>query len=218
MSLLRRQRRPLTRDSETLGDTRLFIIACDDTYAPKQYFGFFRLARIQIHVIEAEDGRSSAEHVLERLTTFDHEPDDELWMLLDTDHYVQGTHLQGFRVALQKAKQRAVRVALSRPCFELWLLLHHLEETAVGSLSKAANVEEALRTSLGEYNKTSLKADHYPLASVCSAYGRAAALDKKVEGGDIPSANTTRVYQLLKSIATKSLPWQLPQELSCLLA
>jgi RloB-like protein len=144
MSLLRRQSRPLKRDSETLGDTRLFIIACDDTYAPKQYFGFFRLARIQIHVIETQDGRSSAEHVLERLATFDHEPDDELWMLLDTDHYAQGTHLQSFRAALQKAKQRGVRVALSRPCFELWLLLHHLEETAVGSLSKAADVEEGL--------------------------------------------------------------------------
>ena len=31
---------PLSRDPHTFRDDRLFIIACDDTYAPKQYFDF----------------------------------------------------------------------------------------------------------------------------------------------------------------------------------
>jgi hypothetical protein len=38
MSLVQRQPRPLTRDAVSLRDDRLFIVACDDTYAPKQYF------------------------------------------------------------------------------------------------------------------------------------------------------------------------------------
>jgi hypothetical protein len=42
-------------------------------------------------------------------------------------------------------------------------------------------------------------------------------LDATVAGGEIPSANTTRVYRLLKAIAAKALPQQLPPELRGLL-
>ena len=85
MSLTHRKARPLTRDAASLRDDRLFIVACDDTYAPKQYFDFFRITRVQVHVIPTPDGSSAAEHVLDRLRNIDHEEDDELWMLLDTD-------------------------------------------------------------------------------------------------------------------------------------
>jgi hypothetical protein len=196
-----------------LRDDRLFIVACDDTYAPKQYFDFFRITRIQIHVVLTEDGTSAAEHVLGRLQGIDHDDDDELWLLLDTDHYVAGSHLKSFVAAITEAKQQGVKVALSRPCFELWLLLHHEEESVVGSLSNAHDVEKALREKLGEYNKANLKPWHYPLSSVLNASKRAERLDGVVSGGDIPDANTTRVYQLWKAIAAKALPSQLPAEL-----
>jgi hypothetical protein len=42
-------------------------------------------------------------------------------------------------------------------------------------------------------------------------------LDATVAGGDIPNENTTRVYRLLKAIAAKALPQQLPAELRGLL-
>ena len=62
-----RKPRPLTRGLGSLRDDRLFIVACDDQYAPKQYFNFLRLPRIQVHVVETPDGKNSASHVLERL-------------------------------------------------------------------------------------------------------------------------------------------------------
>jgi hypothetical protein len=92
MTLTNLKKRPLTRDKDGLRDDRLFIIACDDTYAPKQYFGFFRIPRIQVHVVETTDGSSAAEHVLNRLLEYDHKEYDERWLLLDADHYTQGTH------------------------------------------------------------------------------------------------------------------------------
>jgi len=217
MTLIPRQPRPLTRDAASLRDDRLFIVACDDTFAPKQYFNFFRLPRVQIHVVPTPDGSSAASHVLDRLLRFDQEEDDELWMLLDTDHCVQGAHLAGFVETLREAKRQRVNVALSKPSFELWLLLHHVEETAMGMLSAAKDVEEALRATLGEYNKTNLKQAHYPLTSVRNACIRAERLDDTVAGGDIPSDNTTRVYRLLKAIVAKALPQQLPLELRGLL-
>ena len=138
-------------------------------------------------------------------------------MLLDTDHCAQGAHLASFVDALREAKRQGVNVALSKPSFELWLLLHHVEETAIGVLPAAKDVEEALRTRLGEYNKANLKKEHYPLTSVCNACIRAERLDATVAGGEIPNDNTTRVYRLLKAIAAKALPQQLPSELRCLL-
>jgi hypothetical protein len=213
MSPIQRKARPLVRDTGSLRDDRLFIVACDDTYAPKQYFEFFRITRVQIHVVPTEDGTSAAEHVLGRLQNIDHEDDDELWMLLDTDHYATGTHLKSFVSAITRAKQQGVNVALSKPCFELWLLLHHEEESAVGLLSTAGDVENALREKLGQYNKANLKPEHYPLSSVLNAFNRAEKLDGTVAGGDIPDANTSRVYRLWKAIAAKALPSQLPPEL-----
>lgn len=213
MSLNPRLPRPLIRDTASLRDDRLFIVACDDTYAPKQYFNFFKLTRIKIRVVETTDGSSAALHVLDRLLQFDHEEDDELWMLLDTDHCAQGTHLGSFVEALREARRQRVNVALSKPSFELWLLLHHVEETALGVLRTARDVEEALRARLGEYNKTNLKREHYPPASVRDASIRARRFDAGVAGGDIPSQNTTRVYQLLVAIVAKALPQQLPPEL-----
>jgi hypothetical protein len=219
MSLNPRQPRPLTRDGAHLRDDRLFIVACDDTYAPKQYFDFFRLHRVQVHVVATTDGSCAAADVLGRLLRYkgEAEEEDELWMLLDTDHYTQGTHLPSFAGTLSEARRHGVHVALSKPSFELWLLLHHVAETDLGELPAAKDVEATLRATLGQYNKTNLKREHYPLASVCDACNRAKRLDATVAGGEIPLQNTTRVYQLLKAITTKAHPGQLPPELRGLL-
>jgi hypothetical protein len=216
MSLIQRKPRPLVRDSASFRDDRLFIVACDDTYAPKQYFQFFRLSRVQIHVIPVVDGLSAAEHALQRLQGIDHEEYDELWMLLDTDHYTEGAHLKSFTDVITKAKQQGINLALSKPCFELWLLLHHEDESNVGTLSNAAAVEEALRRKLKEYNKKNLKQEHYPLKSVSEAFTRAERLDTNVVGGEIPRNNTTRVYLLWKAILAKTRPSQIPTALRSL--
>lgn len=212
MSSIKRKPRPLTRDKNSFRDDRLFIIACDDTYAPKQYFDFFKLARVQVHVITTRDGKSSARQVLERLKGFDHEDDDERWLLLDTDHYTQGPHLGSFTETIQDAKRQGVNVALSKPCFELWLLLHHNEGSTLESLANAGENEAALRSSIGQYNKTKLKPEHYPYERVAQACARAKKLDQN-SGGDIPTCNTSRVYKVWIAIAAKALPTQLPFEL-----
>jgi len=213
MSGVTRKPRPLNRDNSTFRDDRLFIVACDDTYAPAQYFNFFKLPRVQVHVTPTTDGSSAAKHVLTRLLEVEHEPDDERCMLLDTDHYVQGPHLQGFRETIKDAKKKGINIAISRPCFELWLLLHHVEESAVGSLRNAKETESALRKQLGEYNKARLKGEHYLLASVRDACVRARRLDEAVTGGDIPENNVSRVYLLWQAIVASAASNQLPFEL-----
>jgi hypothetical protein len=205
--------RPLARGVGTLRDDRLFLVACDDTYAPKQYFDFLRLSRVQIKVVETDDTKSAAVYVLERLKQFSVEDDDERWMVLDTDHCIQGSHFPSFIQAITEARQAGIKIALSRPCFELWLLLHHVDEGAVTALANAAETEVRLRQVLGEYNKCNLKPEHYPLASIAAAITRAERLDAQVQGGDKPDGNTTRVYQLLKAILASIPVAQRPEEL-----
>lgn len=217
MNLVQRKARPITRDTGRLRDDRLFIVACDDTFAPKQYFEFFRITRVQVHVVPTIDGTSAAAHVLGRLLQFDHEEDYELWMLLDTDHCMAGSHSSGFMSAIKEARQKGVKVALSKPCFELWLLLHHVEESAVVPLANAGEVEKTLRATLGQYNKTHLRHKHYPLATVFDACKRAERLETMVEGVENPNGNRTQVYLLWKAITSKALPSQLPLELRDLL-
>ncbi len=213
MSLTHRKSRPLSRTSGAFRDDRLFIVACDDTYAPKQYFDIYQLPRVKVHVVPTTDGTSSAQHVLSRLLEFSPEQDDELWILLDTDHFIRGNHVSSYVSAIKEAKQKGVNVAISRPCFEFWLLLHHLEPEKAATLAGASEVEELLRTCLGSYNKTRIHAAHFPITSVKNAVQRARTLDNTVAGGDIPVANTTRVHLLWNSILSKALPSQIPSEL-----
>lgn len=205
--------RPLNRGAGTLRDDRLFLVACDDTYAPKQYFSFLRLSRVQIHVVETDDTKSAAVYVLERLKKFSYEEDDERWMVLDTDHCIESNHFPSFIKAIAEARQAGIKIALSKPCFELWLLLHHVDEGTVAALAKAAETEARLREVLGEYNKCNLKSEHYPLATIATAITRAERLDTQVQGGDRPVANTTRVYLLLKAILASIPVEQRPEEL-----
>src|ERR1035438_3694911 len=97
MIQLARKPRPLMRDAPTFRDDRLFIVGCDDMYAPDQYFGFFNLTRVHIYVVPTIDGTSAAQAVLDRVLEAAKsariESDDELWMVLDTDHCIEGTHL-----------------------------------------------------------------------------------------------------------------------------
>jgi hypothetical protein len=204
-----------------LRDDRLFFIACDDTFAPEQYFNLFRLPRIQISVISTKDGTSHARHVLKRLIEFSANrfaENDERWMVLDLDHLAGPNHIKGLVSALRSARKLGVKIAISRPCFEIWLLLHHEDEQAIEHLLTARQVEKELRSRLGEYNKTNLKAEHYPYTAVVLATERARRLDQCVKGGIIPKSNTTRIYKILDSIGVNALASQFPIELGELLS
>jgi len=217
MGLITLKTRPLSREIQSFRDDRLFIVACDDTYAPKQYFDFFRIPRIQVHVVSTHDGSSSAEHVLGRLLEYDHEDDDERWMLLDTDHYATGRHRKSFFNALSEARRHGVNVAISKPCFEFWLLLHHLDEDSVPPLAVCRDVERQIRKVVGRYNKTRLIETDFPLANVPVACRRAQTIDDSIGDAEVPDGSTTRVYRLWKSITSKALASQLPSELLDLL-
>jgi hypothetical protein len=214
MGLITPKSRPIEREVKAYRDDRIFFIACDDTYAPKQYFESFRIPRIKIDVVPTVNGTSAAETVLARLDKVQYEEGDERWIILDTDHYIAGPHLRSFTAALQQAKQKGINVALSRPCFEVWLALHFVDDVnELADLTDATEVESFLKQKLGVYNKTKIDTSSLSYALVRQAYLHAAKLDATVSGGDIPDSLTTRIYLLWQAILSKSIPTQLPDDL-----
>ena len=49
---------------------------------------------------------------------------DEIWCVFDTDEH------PNLSEAMEDARQSGIEVAVSNPCFELWLVLHKREQTA----------------------------------------------------------------------------------------
>jgi hypothetical protein len=216
MSLLKLNPRPLTRERSDYRDDRLFIVACDDTYAPKQYFDSFKIERVKLHVIPTKNGTSHAQHVLDRLLSYEYREGDERWMLLDTDHCIKTGHIASFKAAIRSAEKNGIKIALSRSCFEVWLLLHHLDAPKVSPLGNAAHVETVLRNTLGKYNKTSLNLEDFPLDQVVIACNRAIQMDAAYKNKLIPGATGSRVYKLWLAIAKGASYSQLPKELHAL--
>lgn len=207
-----RRPRPLVRETATFRDDRVFIVACEDTYAPRQYFDLFQIPRVQIHMVPCEGGRSSPSHVLERLLAFEHADYDERWLLLDIDHRGVGPHVADLAQTLREARRQRVNAAIYNPCFELWLLLHHKPANECGGFANCSDVEGALREVLGGYNKRRLQPEQFSSRSVAEACFRARRLDQSMPWS-IPEGRAAQVHLIWESIAAGAAPHQLPLEL-----
>jgi hypothetical protein len=165
-----------------------------------------------VEVLETQNGLSSPEHVINRLISYAEEyqigDDDQLWALLDTDHWISGNHKPNLIGALQDARQRGYRVAMSNPCFDLWLLLHQKEVVPGEAFADDDAVAQAIRETLGEFNKTNLKPHHYAPEKVGQAVQRARALEPdgvNAEEGFWPESTGTRVYLLIEQLRAAGL-------------
>ena len=177
--------------------TKLFIIATEDKYAPAQYFGIFGSRKVQIKILETVDGQSAPQYVLERLDKFkemyDLNEEDELWLLLDVDRWVKPTQLIA---VCPEARQKGYQLAISNPCFEIWLSLHFSDLNLDDKT--CSDFEARLRKILGSYNKCNLDlAVYHP--RIQDAIDRARNLDPN------PNAYWTstlgsHVYKLVESI------------------
>ena len=212
MSLLNRKSTSIGRDQRVLRDDRVFVVAAEDTYAPAQYFEHLPLPRVKVVVLPTpnDSGLSGPLDVVERLKKAFKEVSqkrqvqmgDEFWVLLDTDHRFQGSHLKGTLTALRNARQVGFEIAVSNPCFELWLLLHHIDPPPDKPLTGYGAIEDALAMAVGSYGKKSIKAGQFPLVRVPDAIRRARALEELPDNPTEPwpKGIGTRVYRLMERI------------------
>lgn len=209
MSLLNRNPISIGRGERKLRDDRIFIVTTDDTYAPAQYFEHLPLPRVRIKVLPTPEGSglSAPVHVVERLKNAFQgvnqrkqiQSGDEFWVLLDTDHHFRDSNIAGTLAAIQTAKHVGFEVAVSNPCFELWLLIHHVDVPRGTTFRHCHEVESQIRDRLGEYNKTFIKRGQFPLDRVRDAIRRARLLDAE-ENAPWPKGVGTDICRLMQRV------------------
>lgn len=219
-----RSRNSLMRERrEAFRDARLIVIASEGKDTERIYFKAlakeYTNLRVHVHILERsenEQNNSSPEHVLQQLndykSKYDLEADDELWLVVDKDRW---TEAMLSHVATECSQEVAMHMALSNPCFELWLLLH-MEDAASLSLEeqeqwmknrrKSKNADPylkvRLRQKLGSYHESSYDALTL-IAHIEDAIERARALDKNPTDR-WPQTLGTRVYLLAKSVMNRN--------------
>ena len=201
-----RKKRPLDREANPVRDASLVIIASEDRYAVRQYFDFFQSTRIQFKVLGTEDGKSAPEHVLDRLDEYREEFEigegDSFWLVFDCDHWVQPNHVQNLTQVLQQCRQKGIQVALSNPCFDLWLLLHFADFPTDDSLT-CNEVADRLRNAAGSYHKTKVYRLEIDDEKVSTAVKRAADNYPSSEG--IPTRLRTAVHLIIQALVAKRI-------------
>ena len=208
---------------EAFRDARLIVIASEGKDTEQIYFKAlakeYTNPRVHVHILERsvdEQNNSSPEHVLKQLNDYKSqyalEADDELWLVIDKDRW---TEAMLSRVATDCSQEVAMHMALSNPCFELWLLLH-LEDAASltpeeqmlwmenrrKSKNAAPYLKVRLRQEMGSYHESSYDAPSL-IAHVEDAIERARALDKN-PNDRWPQTLGTRVYLLAESVMNRS--------------
>lgn len=218
-----RSRNSLMRERrEAFRDARLIVIASEGKDTERIYFTAlakeYSNPRVHVHILERsenEQNNSSPEHVLKQLNDYKSqyklEADDELWLVVDKDQW-EDKMLS--RVATECALEVSMHMALSNPCFELWLLLH-LEDVAsltpeehtlwMENRRKSKNADPYLRVRLrqkmGTYHESSYDALTL-IAHIEDAKERARALEN-TPTDRWPQTLGTRVYLLAESVMNR---------------
>lgn len=113
---------------------------------------------------------------------------DEVWCVVDSDEF-------DLEPAVALAAKLDVHLAVSNPCFELWLLLHHQDCTA--PLCDAGAALRQLTRRVPTYQKNSLRFAEFE-AGVPDALRRAECLDPTgCDHGRDPSSGVWKLVRLM---------------------
>lgn len=218
-----RSRNSLIRDRhEAVRDARLVIIATEGKDTERIYFRAlakeYANPRVHVCILQravGEENNSSPEHVLNQLSAcrrnYFLEADDEMWLVIDKDRW---TDEMLSHVALCCSKDSTMHLALSNPCFEIWLILHLLDVPAMADEERALCYENKrntrrtdtylkilLRKLMGSYRESEYDTSKL-VPYVETAIERARALDANPDDR-WPQTLGTRVYLLAESIMNR---------------
>lgn len=148
---------------ENKRSAKLIVIATEGRKTERIYFeGFaeeFDSTKVHVEVIEKLNNNSSPDEVINQLNSFSEEynldTDDELWMVIDRDY--QSWDIKMIKSVAQICHQKkGYFLALSNPAFEIWLLLHLIDCTALSQEDKLLLFENRKVTGKKTYSKKML--------------------------------------------------------------
>lgn len=194
---------------EKLRDCRLFAIACEGSEREVRYFEQFKVlsSRIDVYMIQDRNEageiigsrNSSPDHVLKRAERFVQSMgitgEDQVWIVIDVDRWPMQKIIELKRIC----SSRNWNLAISNPCFEVWLAYHHCSELdSVGDVNTSSEFKTLLATLTSGGYSPELYA---PLA--WTAKCNAEKADRNPEEW-FPEKKRTKVYRIIGNMVSFS--------------
>ena len=214
-----RERNEIFRESNSRQKEKIIVLAFEGNIAEEEYFEELKIIDdfnedlIYLHLLKRprNDTNSAPNHVFNKLKReakeeYNFDKKDELWMIIDTDRWKNIPSI----ISLCKA-QGNMFVAVSNPCFEVWLLLHVYQEIASITEEDKINLLENRRISttkryidkfLGDslkdgYNKRNPRVKRF-IENVRQAIVEAKSIHINEE--DFPSKLGTDVFKVVEKL------------------
>ncbi len=129
----------------------VLVIVSEGEKTEKKYFGNYRKRGCGLMIETPNTSKTDPEGLVNyaKRQIYKHgiEPDedDEVWCVFDVDE-----NEDSIQRAVEKAKKSGINIALSKPCFEIWFLLHfELRQTKLS----CSDTIENLKKYLTDYSK-----------------------------------------------------------------
>jgi hypothetical protein len=206
-----RSARPLKRKVETREPRKTILVFCEGQRTEPEYLEALRrepvvrdVAAVDLRVHSAGSGAVPFTLVQAAVAAKERAEDeegeiDEVWCLFDVEWPKNHPRL---REARRLATEKGVKLAISNPCFELWLILHFEERSAWLDTETATRERRKHDRSADK----GLDASRY-MALRSEAARRAVLLERRHEGNGtaFPNDNpSSGMHLLLASIAPAS--------------
>lgn len=203
MNFLRRNKWKRRTEFEPLN--KFVVVAMEGAETEPRYFNEFKLSRkdkTQLKLVPNPNHKSNPKEVLQRLAIhfkdYSVSRGDEGWIVIDRDAWPE----QDLVTVHREAKDAGFKVAMSNPCFELWLYLHLSDQKP---FSDRHDCQKKLAESLPNYapdNKSK-----YDASALIKYREKAIQRARKTDTGEQttwPRNQTTRVYKLVERLLQDS--------------
>lgn len=200
----RQREQPLRRRPASLEPRPRILVLCEGVVTEYEYFdGLRREERNRLVEIEIDYKGGAPKTLVERAAARKKDSEeearrardenlkyDEVWCVFDVDEHPK------LPDARQQARDHGIKLAVSNPCFELWLLLHFREQNA--HIERKA-VAKLLRNHIRDYQK------HVPFEALRDGYSQAVQRAQHLHRRHIDVGNegdnpSTSVYILTERI------------------
>lgn len=203
-------RKKLVNPATHVRDARLYVIVVEGANTEWNYFNtlreqdFIPKLRVHIEVAKPNEHKSAPNHLIACAETTIHSitnrlTDDECWLVFDVESLERndGRERQ-VRDALDVAGDQKWLVALSNPCFEVWLILH-ISNDLTNVTGAGQTAKDKLRTLVGSNNEPNMLEKCMNLEAIRTAITRARELDTD-PNSPIPELPGTHVYRLVERL------------------
>lgn len=212
---------PLIREGGFLDAEKLFILSYEGEKTEVNYFNNFRQSDffndsgiIEIVPLKREENTGTDPLSVKRLlkkakSNYKFKKTDEFWLIVDRDHWETKHKIDFDKLVADCNKEENFFLAMSNPCFEIWLIMHlkdidEYNEAEVAFLLENASVSRKknhIDIVLGElqgigYNKNPNPETFLPLTR--TAIERAKNLNSTNE--PYPKVLGSHIYKLIEKL------------------